>query len=140
MAEQRRESDYKERLSSRMLLIACITALFVLLDPKVLIPLGAEGQVLSLGGAGFSLDIKGMVIGAIIIEGLKSIKEYWLGTSAGGQKQAESMSRMAEAAPAVAAAVVANANAAPPNGGTIKADAVNVDATGGDVTVTGDTK
>ena len=135
MAEQRRESDYKERLSSRMLLIACITALFVLLDPKVLIPLGADGQVLSLGGAGFSLDIKGMVIGAIIIEGLKSIKEYWLGTSAGGQKQAESMSRMAEAAPAVAAAVVAAADKAP-----LKTDDVKIDATGGDVTINQETK
>lgn len=34
---------------------------------------------------------------------------YWLGASKQGQDQAQSMSRIAEAAPAVAAAVVANA-------------------------------
>jgi hypothetical protein len=37
---------------------------------------------------------------------------YWLGSSKQGQDQAQSMSRIAEAAPGVAAAVVANANPA----------------------------
>ncbi len=50
---------------------------------------------------------------------------YWLGASKQGQDQAQEMSNMAAAAPAVAAAVVANA-AAP--SGDIKAATVNVDA------------
>lgn len=57
---------------------------------------------------------------------------YWLGASKQGQDQAQSMSRMAEAAPAVAAAVVANAGNGAPQ---VKTDEVTIDATGGDVTV-----
>lgn len=110
LREERRARDYKEALSSRMLLMAGLTALFVLLDPKLVVPIG-DGQALTLGGAGFSLDIKGMVIGAIIIEGLKAIKEYWLGSSAGGQKQAESMTKIAEQAERSQALAVAAARA-----------------------------
>lgn len=54
---------------------------------------------------------------------------YWLGASKQGQDQAQAMNRMAENAPAVAAAVVAAAPSAPVSTGTmdVQAGTVNVE-------------
>lgn len=73
---------------------------------------------------------RSMILQTVINLTLLSVG-YWLGASKQGQDQAQSMSRIAEAAPSVAAAVVANAK--PQN--DLKAGEVNIDATGGDVTV-----
>ena len=53
---------------------------------------------------------------------------YWLGASKAAADSNQSLSRMAEAAPTVAAAVVAAA--APKNENPIKADDVNIEASG----------
>lgn len=106
---------YRESLSNRFVFVAAFGAMFVLLDPRLIIPLG-DGVMLKLGGDGFSLDLKGLVIGAILIEGYKAIKEYWFGSTAAGQKTSEVVERMAEsAAPAAAAATVAAVAAATGN-------------------------
>lgn len=126
VTERRVPGKYTERLSSFMVAVAAIGAGIVLLDVKVTLTIW--GQVIQLGGAGFSADLKGAVIASILISGYTAVKEYWLGASATGQNQSESMSRIAEASAPVAAAAAAAASATP--SGTIKADDVKIDATG----------
>jgi hypothetical protein len=107
-------TPFQEKLSSRMLMIAGVGAILVLLDPKMIIPLGADIS-LRIGGEGFSNDLKGMVIGAILVGGFNSIREFWLGTSVGGQKAADLVGRVAEAAaPAAVTALALAANQHPP--------------------------
>ena len=93
----RRAGRFTEKLSLFMVTVAALGAFMVLIDPKWA---GTVfGATVSLGGDGFSADLKGAVISAILIGGWTAVKEYWLGASAGGQNQAESMSRIAEAKP-----------------------------------------
>ena len=102
--ERRQESSkYTEKLSTFMVGSAVLGGAWVLLDPVFTITLW--GQMVKIGGEGFSADLKGAVVSLILIGGFTATKEYWLGASATGQKQSESMSRIAEAAaPAIAAA------------------------------------
>lgn len=96
-----RPPKFTERLSLFMLRVAAFGAAYVLLDPSVWIKDGKFNFLLNSGG--FSADLKGMVIAAILIGGWTAVKEFWLGASASGQDQAQSMSRIAEAStPAVA--------------------------------------
>lgn len=127
MIERRRQGRFTERLSMFMCIVAALGAAVVLLDPKITFVV-AGGHSISLGGEGFSADLKGAVIASILISGYTAVKEYWLGASATGQNQAESMSRIAEASAPVAAAAAAS------NG--IKAEDVTV-AAAGDVEVHG---
>lgn len=100
---EKRRGIFREKLSMFMVVVAAIGAMGVLMDPKFSYTF-SSGLVLSVGGDGFSADLKGAVISAILIGGWTAVKEYWLGASAAGTNQAESMSRIAEAvAPAVAA-------------------------------------
>ena len=104
--ERREASRYTERLSTFMMGVAAFGGAWVLLDPVFTITLW--GQIVKIGGEGFSSDLKGAVVSLILIGGWTAVKEFWLGASASGQKQSESMSRIAEAAaPATAAAVAA---------------------------------
>jgi len=105
---ERRAATFQETLSGRMLTIAGLGALLVLVDPKLNIPL-TEGVILNIGGTGFSNDLKGMVIGAILVGGFNSIREYWLGATAGGQKASSVVERMAEGAAPAAAKVAEKA-------------------------------
>jgi hypothetical protein len=137
---ERRAGRFTERLSMFMCVVAAMGAAAVLLDPKF--TFNVAGQTIAIGGDGFSADLKGAVITAILISGWTAVKEFWLGASASGQNQAESMSRIAEAAaPATAAAVAAAVVPAVP--ASIPAKDVSVTAAG-DVTVEtkppGDTK
>lgn len=111
--EERRASPFTERLSMFMLAVAATGAFFVLLDPKVTVT--AWGQVLQFGGVGFSADLKGAVISAILIGGWTAVKEFWLGSSAGSEKKSDSLQRIAESVPAPKANV---ADAQPTNGAT----------------------
>lgn len=109
--------------------VAAFGAFIVLLDLKFEITVFEQTITV---GSGFSADLKGAVITAILISGWTAVKEYWLGSSASQQGQAESMSRIAEqSAPAAAAAVAA---AAVPAASNIPAQDVKVNAAG-DVTV-----
>lgn len=92
---ERRAGRFTERLSMFMVITAALGAFMVLIDPRWT----GEffGVKLSFGGEGFSADLKGAVISAILIGGWTAVKEYWLGASASGQNQSESMSRIAEA-------------------------------------------
>lgn len=130
---ERRSVPFQEWVSKFMVRIAAAGALYVLVDPKVTCS-GWDACAVVMSSGAFSNDLKGLVIGAILIEGYKGVKEFWLGTSKSGQESAASMSRIAEAAPSVAAAVVAAA--ADP----AKVDTVNVDATGGNVNIEGQPK
>ena len=106
MLEERRASHFTEKLSIFMVMVAAGGAFLVLLDPKFTVVVA--NHTITVGGDGFSADLKGAVISAILIGGWTAVKEYWLGASATGQRQSESMSRIAEAAaPAAAAAVAA---------------------------------
>ena len=102
---ERRARKFTEQLSMFMVAVAALGAFLVLIDPKFVITV--FGQEIAIGGDGFSADLKGAVISAILIGGWTAVKEFWLGASASGQQQGESIARMAEAA--APAAVVAAA-------------------------------
>lgn len=117
----RRRSNFTERLSIFMVMVAAGGAFLVLFDPKFTFDF--DGQILTIGGEGFSADLKGAVISAILIGGWTAVKEYWLGASAGGQSQQESVQRIAEKSSTVTAeAIAANTSSS----GTLKTDTVNV--------------
>lgn len=107
MIEEKRATIFTQSLSLFMAKVAAAGALLVLIDPKF--TLTAFDQTVTIGGTGFSADLKGLVIGAILIGGWNSIKEYWLGSSAGSEKKSDAIQKMVEAAPAVTAAAVAAA-------------------------------
>lgn len=92
---EKRQSQYTEKLSTFMAVASALGGMWVLLDPVFTITLW--GQVVKLGGEGFSADLKGAVVSLILIGGWTAIKEYWLGSSASGQKQSEAVARIAEA-------------------------------------------
>lgn len=93
--ERRKAPRFTERLSLFMVRIAALGGFFILLDPRfsgILL-----GQPLSIGGEGFSADLKGAVVTVMLIGGWTAVKEFWLGASAGGQIQQATISRIAEA-------------------------------------------
>lgn len=108
----RREHPFQEWLSRFMVKVAALGAFYVLIDPKITATDAAFAFVMNSGG--FSNDLKGMVIGAILVGGFSSVREFWLGTSKGGQEAAASLARTAEASsPVAVAALVANAGPVP---------------------------
>lgn len=127
---ERRSKSFIERLSTMLILGAFVGGFIVLLDIKFTLTLW--GQVVSIGGTSYSPDVKGMVLQSMLITGFAAVVGFWLGTTKQGQEQAQSVSRIAESVP-VAAAVAASV--LPVAGTQMKTDAVNVDATGGDVTI-----
>lgn len=92
--EERRAGRFTETLSMFMVATAALGAFLVLLDPKLTITIA--GQDLALGGDGFSADLKGAVISAILIGGWTAVKEYWLGSSAGSEKKSDTINRLTE--------------------------------------------
>lgn len=95
--EEHRASPFTESLSKFMVVTAALGAFIVLFDPKF--TLTFWGQIVTIGGDGFSADLKGAVISAILIGGWTAVKEYWLGSSLGNVKSAESVQRIAEGVP-----------------------------------------
>jgi hypothetical protein len=135
----RRAVSFQEWLSKSMMRTAVAGAAYVLIDPKMTITDQAIAFVMNSGA--FSSDTKGLIVGAILVGGYNSIREFWLGTSKGGQDAAQAMARVAEAAPtAVAKAAETVAAVAPSaaNGTTTSAERVDVVAE--EVTVTGKDK
>ena len=95
--KDRRTSKFTERLSIFMVRVAAIGAAYVLLEPKFTFLI--YGQVIAIGSAGFSADLKGAVVSLILIGGWSAVKEFWLGTSASNEKGADSLRRMVENSP-----------------------------------------
>lgn len=112
----RRKSVFPERLSIRVIWIAGVGAFLVLLDPSI--TLTFYGQVIKLGGDGFSSELKGAVITIMLIGGWTAVMSFWLGASDSMAKQQASMARIAESAPVSGGAQT----------GAIAADTVNVAA------------
>lgn len=108
---ERRATKFTEKLSMFMAIASAMGGAYVLVDP--VFTFTWAGQIVKLGGEGFSADLKGAVVSLILIGGWTAIKEYWLGASATGHNQAEAMSRMAEASAPTAAAAVAAATTDP---------------------------
>lgn len=128
---EKRKGIFREKLSLFMVVVAALGAFLVLLDPQFSGEL--FGTSIAIGGDGFSADLKGAVISAILIGGWTAVKEYWLGASAAGQNQSETMSRIAEqSAPAAAAAVAAAVSPTPAV--PIKTQTMNVQADTANVT------
>lgn len=121
----RRKSVFPERLSIRVIWIAGVGAFLVLLDPSV--TLTFYGQVIKIGGDGFSSELKGAVITIMLIGGWTAVMSFWLGASDSMAKQQASMARIAEAQPS------ASVQTTP-----VQTDTVNVAAT--TANVTGETK
>ncbi len=126
---------FTEKLSIFMVMVAAAGAFWVLIDPRME---EANRWGITFGLDGFSRDLKGAVISAILIGGWSAVKEYWLGASDGGRNQSAALSRIAEgAAPAaatVAATAAAVAAAAQPTS-AIKTDEVRVEANTAEVNV-----
>ena len=96
--EERRATPFTEKLSWFMALAAAGGGVYVILDPVIAFKLSWID--IKLGGEGFSEQLKGAVVALILIEGWKAVKEYWLGSSVGTVKSAETIQRIAEASPA----------------------------------------
>ena len=105
---ERRRTRFTENLSIFMAGIAALGAFVVLLEPKF-VYVFSGGSSITMGGVDFSDQLKGLVIGLILVSGFTSVREYWLGQSATGQNIAESQSRIAEAAAPVVTALAAEA-------------------------------
>ena len=116
---ERRNGAFAEKLSIYIVVIAALGAFLVLLDPRIEIVFGT--QKISIGGEGFSSELKGAVITIMLIGGWTSAVSYWLGNTESGKKQQESLSRIAETpAPptAVTPIVVPTPLVVPPKGDT----------------------
>lgn len=93
--DRRKSMRFTEKLSVFMAIASALGGAYVLIDPVMTITV--SGQIVKIGGEGFSADLKGAVVSLILIGGWTAIKEYWFGASATGNRQSESMSRIAEA-------------------------------------------
>lgn len=107
---------FVEKLSMCLIRGSMAGAALILLDPTMAYTF-ADGTVFHLGGTGFSEQLKGAVISAILITGFAGVITYWLGASKQGDKAQDSVNSIAQAAgPAVAAAAVIQAQNANDNG------------------------
>lgn len=124
---ERRAKNFIEKLSWFMAWIAALGGMYVILDPVITFKLSwAEIKV---GGEGFSEQLKGAVVALILVEGWKAVKEFWLGASASGQKQQESITRIAEGSSPAQAAAVAAATGVGAQTTPLKAENINVEGT-----------
>ena len=92
--DDRRANSFTQKLSLLVLLISGFGGLYVLADP--VFTLMWWGQKVQLGGEGFSEQLKGAVVQTLLIGGWSAVLMYWIGASASGAKQQESISRIAE--------------------------------------------
>src|ERR1035437_8132651 len=107
MTEERRSPVFIEHLSIIIVFFAGLGALLVLIDPVLTLNV-IGGNTVKIGGNGFSEQLKGAVVQSLMIGGFTAAVQYWLGSTAGGQRQQETVARIAEAsAPSTAAAVAA---------------------------------
>lgn len=106
---ERRRASFLEKLSLMLIVFSSIGAFLVLLDPVITWTFG-NGNTIQIGGKGFADQLKGGVVMLMIVGGFTGLVAFWFPGSAAGTRQADAVSRIAEAtAPAAAAAVVAAA-------------------------------
>ena len=106
----RRDPKFTERISMYMVVVATIGAFLILLDPKFTLTIA--GQAITIGGEGFSQELKGAVVTIMLLGGWTSVQKFWLDTSETAKTQSQSMARIAEAAPVgTVAAMAANTEA-----------------------------
>ena len=94
--EGRRVPKFVESLSRYFIWIGALGCAYVIIDPTWHFAFG-DYFSLSSSGDGFSSDTKGMVVGIAIVGTLVAVQKFWLPGTDEGKKQAESMSRIAEA-------------------------------------------
>ena len=76
---RRKPEKYTERLTTALVWVSALGAGWVILDPVIIIPLPyMEGSILKLGASGFSNDLKGTVIGTVIIGTIVAVLKFWL--------------------------------------------------------------
>ncbi len=92
--EERRSSTFTQKISLIVIFIAGWGGMWVLLDP--VFTLSWWGQTVKVGGDGFSEQLKGAVVQTLLIGGWTTVLAYWIGASASGSKQQESIARIAE--------------------------------------------
>ena len=92
--DDRRYSTFTQKISLIVVAISGVGGLYVLADP--VFTLTWWGQTVKFGGEGFSEQLKGAVVQTLLIGGWSLVLTYWIGSSASGAKQQESMSRIAE--------------------------------------------
>lgn len=120
---------FVQKLSMYLVLGAFLGGFIVLLDIRFTLTLW--GQIISVGKEGFSPEVKGVVLQSMLITGFAAVVGFWLGTTKQGQEQAQSVSRIAEKTPEVAAAAVAAAApATPPSAAPINTEQVTVKTNG----------
>ena len=106
----RRDPKFTERISMFMVAVATIGAFLILLDPKF--TLTVYGQVINIGGEGFSQELKGAVVTIMLLGGWTSVQKFWLDTSDTARTQSQSIARIAESSPiGTVAAMAANTEA-----------------------------
>lgn len=107
---ERRDPKFTERISMYMVVVATIGAFLILLDPKFTLTIG--GQVIAMGGEGFSQELKGAVVTIMLLGGWTSVQKFWLDTTDTAKIQSQSIARIAEASPVdTVAAMAANTEA-----------------------------
>ena len=80
VSDRRKPTKYTERLTTYLVWFAGLGCAWVLIDPVLIFPLSVigEGAVLKLGASGFSNDLKGAVIGTVIVGTFGAIHKFWL--------------------------------------------------------------
>lgn len=128
-------STFRQVLSLVLVVISGMGALLVLVDPVITFETAA-GTIIKVGGNGFADQMKGAVVTMILIGGFTGVVGYWLGQSASGDKSSETIGKIAQDSPTVAAAVAMTGTG---SGGVRKVETMNVQSDETNVT-TGDAK
>lgn len=81
MAEDKRPSDkrsprYVERFTRFVVTLAAIAGIIVLTDFSMVLPMW-DGAFIKFGGAAFSADLKGMVVGVLVAAVIQSTLKFW---------------------------------------------------------------
>lgn len=101
-AAQRKASPFVEKISLWLIVIAAFGGFIVLLDPSL------SGRVLGfdwkIGVGEFSPELKGAVVNTMLLGGFSGVIAFWLGATKSQERTTDSLSRIAEQAPTLAAA------------------------------------
>lgn len=90
----RRSAKFTETLSMFMSIVAAVGAFLILLDPQLTLTI--SGQIVKIGGEGFSSELKGAVVTIMLLGGWTAVQKFWLSSSDAEQAQTQSLSRIAE--------------------------------------------
>lgn len=74
--KDKRTPRFVEKFTRFILVLAAVAGLAVLLDFSMVIPMW-DGAFIKLGGAAFSADLKGLVVGVIVVAGVQAALKFW---------------------------------------------------------------